>query len=155
MSIGGVIFVAIASSAVLAGCGESSQVDQGGFTANERKAAQRVLDSLRVTSIPTALVTLTHTAQSAPSVCRVHLESKNPRTFTLFVFWTPFNVEDAPYTWLAARLREHVLEDSIHVGHSDANASKAEVLRSHAGNAFAKPVETCQVLMNGYLRLVD
>jgi hypothetical protein len=82
--------VGVAGAVVLAGCGASSQVDRGGFTAGDRKAAQAALDNLKQTSIPTALVSLTSAAAAAPAECRMHLESANPRTFKLFLFWVPY-----------------------------------------------------------------
>src|SRR5439155_25064382 len=97
----------------------SAQVDRGGFTASDRKVAQAVLDGLRETSIPTALLSLSTTAAAVPAVCRLHLESANPRTFKLFLFWVPKNAKAmrTTYTWFEATLREHLLEDTFHIGH--------------------------------------
>jgi hypothetical protein len=150
-----VALVGVASVLMLAGCGNSAQLDRGGFTASDRKVAQAVLAGLGETSIPTALLAFTTTAAAAPAVCRVHLESTNPRTFKLFLFWIPNNAKamGTAYTWFEATLREGVLQDTFHVGHSDGTAAKAQVLKSHSGDAFSKPVEECQVLMNGHLRL--
>jgi len=40
-----------------------------------------------------------------------------------------------------------VLEDTFHVAHSDGNKAKPMVAQ------LSRPVEPCEVLMNGYLRL--
>jgi len=140
---------------MLVSCGSSAEVDEGGFTASDREVAQAILDGLQKTSIPTALVSLTTTAAAAPAVCRLHLESANPRTFRLFLFWVPKDAKamGTAYSWFEATLRERVLQDSFHIGHSDGTRSKSKVLKSHVGDAFAKPVEQCEVLQNGYLRL--
>jgi hypothetical protein len=148
-------FVAVASVLMLVGCGNGPQVDRGGFTAGDREAARTVLDGLRRTSIPTALLSLSTTAAAVPAICRLRLASTNPRTFKLFLFWIPKNARamQTTYTWLEATLREQVLQDSFHIGHSDGTAPKAKVLKAHSGDAFSKPVEQCEVLANGYLRL--
>jgi hypothetical protein len=137
------------ASAVLAACGGGSNVDRGGFTAGDREAAQAALDSLRQTSIPSTLVTLTTTAAAAPSLCKVHVASTKPRRFRLVVFWTPWNPKDtrSTYTWLEATLGEDVLQDTFHVEHSDGNKAKPTVAE------LPRPVDQCEVLMNGYLRL--
>jgi hypothetical protein len=151
-----VTLVGVATTVVLAGCGSgSAQVDRGGFTASDRKVAQAVLDTLRQTNIPTTLAVLTTAAATAPAVCKMHLVSAKPRTFKLFIFWIPSSLSPgATYTWLEATIGQQVLQDTFHIGHSDANAPKAQVLKSHSGDAFSKPVEECQLLINGYLRLL-
>jgi hypothetical protein len=152
--------VAVASAAVLAGCG-SAGIDPDGFTAGDRKAAQAALDTLRQTSIPTALVSATATARAAPAVCRLHLNSTTPRTFRLFLFWAPpikpevtKEAIKATYTWFDATIGREVLQDTFRLGHSKPQVRRAQVLKEHAGPAFSKPSKRCQVLENGYLRLL-
>jgi hypothetical protein len=114
-----------------------------------------VLATLEQTSVPTTLVTLTNTAGAAPSICRVHLESTNPRRFKLFLFWVPSKLaRGATYSWFVASLGTDVVEDSFHTGYANRGARKSQVLRSHAGDVLSRPSERCEVLMNGYLRLL-
>src|SRR5437868_2136550 len=100
-----VTLVGMAAAAALAGCG-GAQVDPGGFTAGDRKHAQAVLDTLANTSIPTTLVSITNTGGIAPAECKIHLQSANPATFKLFLFWTPYDPQHTgnTYTWLEATI---------------------------------------------------
>jgi hypothetical protein len=140
---------------VLAGCG-GAQVDSGGFTAGDRKDAEAVLETLRHTSIPTTLVSITNTGGIAPSECRIHRQSTNPRTFRLFLFWTPLDPKHTgnTYTWLEATIGKDVLQDAFRVGHSGGSSTNVQALKSRHRNVFSKPVAQCEVLMNGYLRLL-
>ena len=104
---------------MLAGCGEG--VDSGGLTANDRNAAQAAMDALQASNISRQLVTLSNTAGRAPAACRVRLESKNPATFEVYVFWVPY-IGPLSYTWLNMRIEKNVAEDKFHLG-------SAEVLR--------------------------
>jgi hypothetical protein len=156
-----VMLVVLATTMSLAGCGSGSQVDGSGFTASDRKLAQADLDSLRQTSIPTAFVSITATARTAPAVCRIHLNSTKPKTFKLFLFWVPFSnlavTKEAiktTYTWFDATIGQDVRQDVFHIGHAKPDAPKGRVLKSHAGTAFARPSKPCEVLDTGYLRLV-
>jgi hypothetical protein len=145
--------VVVSALATTAGCG--STADLGGFTRGDRAAAQSALDTLQQTSIPTTLVVLTNTAGTVPTVCRVHLESVRPRTFALFVFWRPSKrAVGGTYTWFRATILDHVRQDTFHTGYVSRRAGEASVLKSHRGDAFAKPSEPCEILMNGYLRLL-
>ncbi len=156
------------ATAVLAGCG-GVRVDSGGFTTADRSAAQMALDVLRPSNIPLQLVNLTLVAGSIP-VCRLHLQSRSPSTFRVYLFWTPYNRLHT-YTWLTMTLGPEASRDRFHLGTAPgmANAAGAavvtsptaeqrrldrEVLIAHAGNVFAKPAARCQLLMNGYLRLL-
>jgi hypothetical protein len=152
---------------VLTGCGGGG-VDSGGLSSSDRKAAQNVLDTLQNTSIPTTLVSLTATAGLVPQACRVHLESRKPSTFKLFVFWKPYvppgyapatnagadDVQQQSYSWIAATIGDNVNNDTFHLGHAPSALPRAKVMASNAGNVFSKPGARCQVLQNGYLRLL-
>jgi hypothetical protein len=175
--------VAIASAAALAGCGGG--VDSGGLTAGDRSAAQAAMDALQTSNIPAQLVDLTATAGLAPAACQVHLESKDPSTFKVYVFWIPY-IGPQSYSWLDMTITKDASLDKFHLGTAasvlpggdqlpggaavapampdyDTPLSQygpqqakvnERVLMAHAGNVFTKPEAKCQVLMNGYLRLM-
>src|SRR4051812_12428123 len=87
------LLIAVAAGVLaLAGCA-SDGVDSGGLTTGERNAAQSALDGLRSSNISFQLVTITQWVENVPAACRVRLVSRNPNTFEVYVFWTP---------WLAA-----------------------------------------------------
>ncbi len=138
------------------------------------------MDALQASNISRQLLTLSNTAGRAPAACRVRLQSKNPATFEVYVFWIPY-VGPLSYTWLNMRIEENVAEDKFHLGSAEvlpkanrggtgaalgANYEPLStggarqmrqnhaVLMAHAGNVFSKPGANCQVLMNGYLRLL-
>lgn len=172
-----------AGVAALAGCGGGA-ADSGGLTAGDRKDAQAALDALRNTNIPIQLVNITDTLQSVPAACRVRLVSKEPSTFKVYVFWTPW-LGSEPYTWLDMTFTKDVSRGRFQLGtdkpvlpggrldptgryvnprsvdmtilsrYGPQQARKnREVLRAHAGNVFSKPGAMCQVLTNGDLRLL-
>ena len=172
----------LAGAVALAGCGGG--VDSGGLSAGDRKAAQAAMDGLQGSNITTQLVSLSTTAGRVPAACRVHLESRDPLTFKVYVFWIPF-IGPQAYTWLQMTLTKNVSEDRFHLGTAEAvspsgvqlangeivapSASNYDplsmggkrqeqrnrrALKAHAGDVFSKPGANCQVLMNGYLRLV-
>jgi hypothetical protein len=145
----------------MAGCGgESTEADSGGLTASDRKAAESALHELASTAIPSTLIKVTAIAAAAPDVCRIRLQSTNPRKFRLFVFWTPQKNEDPEaganeptYAWLDATLGETIVASSFHMGHASTKLPRAAVLRSHAGNVFSKPGDGCELLATGNIRL--
>jgi len=166
----------------LAGCGGGS--DAGGLSAADRNAAQMAVNTLQGSNIPTQLVDLTATAGLVPAACQVHLVSRRPYTFDVYVFWIPF-IGPQAYSWLSMRIGADLTNDRFHLGTAPAvlsaggvrlgngatvpptfadydplsafgprqNAINRRVMRSHAGDAFAKPGGRCQVLKNGDLRL--
>lgn len=162
-----------AVAATLAACGGRA-VDSQGFTAAERNDAQLALDGLRASNIPTQLLKLTTVAGSIPT-CRVHLASTSPSTFDVYLFWTPYD-RGYTYAWLTMTLGESAAKDRFHLGTAPVSKSAAagsaapaarlvgksaserrqdhQALLAHAGNVFAKPAGRCQLLMNGYLRLL-
>jgi hypothetical protein len=176
-------FVVLAVAAMLAGCG-SEGVDSGGLSAGDRKAARTALDGLSKTNISRQLVDITESLQNVPSACRVHLVSKEPHTFQVYVFWVPW-LGSGSYTWLDMKVTEDPSQGTFHLGtakpvlpggrlspdgrsidpwsldttlltrYGPAQARKNhEVLLAHGGNVFSKPTARCQVLTNGDLRLV-
>jgi hypothetical protein len=175
--------VAIVGAAVLAGCG-SGAVDSGGFTAGDRNAAQGAMNALQHSSIPHTLVNMTFASRLPPAACQVHLESRNPTTFKVYLFWVPFI--GSSYTWLDMSITSVASRDTFHIGSAVAalpggklgpsgrsilpktrdfdtplsafgaqQASRNKLaLAAHGGDVFTKPGAKCQVLANGYLRLV-
>ena len=145
----------ITGALLLAGCGGAA-VDSGGFTAKDRKLAQARLDTLRRTSIPAALLQITTVARTLPDVCRIHFAPADPKTFKLFLFWAPSDPLDknATYTWFEATLRDEAVFHSFHIGYAEQKLPRKRVLRAHADDVFAKPSKRCQILANGYLRLL-
>ncbi|MBV8080965.1 MAG: hypothetical protein JO186_11400 [Actinobacteria bacterium] len=168
---------------VAAGCGGG--VDKGGMTSGDRKAAQAALDALHGSNIPLQLVGISTTAGEPPAACRVHVESRHPARFSVYVFWIPYTGAQT-YSWLNMTIAEDAKQDTFHLGtgqpalpggilapngesilpgtadydtplshYGPQQARKNEqVLRSHAGDTFAKPTARCIVLMNGDLRLL-
>src|SRR4051794_32338933 len=97
----------------LPGCGGGA-VDSGGLTAGDRKAAQTAMDALQKSNISAQLVNITDTLQAVPAACRVHLTSKEPRTFKVYVFWIPW-LGSEPYTWLDMTLTKDASKESFHL----------------------------------------
>jgi len=172
----------LAGATLLAGCGGGG-VDSGGLSLTDRNAAQEAMNALQASNIATQLVSMSTTAGLPPAACRVHLESRHPATFKVYVFWVPF-VGPSSYTWLDMTITKNSAGDKFHLGSQAATLPSGFTLRgktaipiasnydplsmggvrqerknravlmAHAGDAFAKPGANCQVLMNGYLRLL-
>jgi hypothetical protein len=180
---GALALAGVAAVCALAGCG-SSAVDSGGLTARDRKSAQEALDALHGSNVALQVVTTTKIVESTPATCRVHLLSKSPATFRVYVFWIPWLGSEA-YTWLDMKLTKDPTKDTFVMGtakpvlpgglltangrsvdpfsqdttilsrYGPQQAKKnREVLMAHAGNAFQRPGARCQALSNGDLRLV-
>jgi hypothetical protein len=122
------------------------------------------MNMLQNSNISIQLVGLTTVAGLPPAACRVHLVSRNPSVFKVFVFWVPY-IRTRPYSWLDMTLTNDPGRDRFHLGTTRPVADPAagrrararadrRALTAHAGQSFAKPGADCQVLMNGYLRLV-
>jgi hypothetical protein len=157
----------------------------GGLTSDERAGAQSALDSLQDSNISLQLVTITtRWAQSVPTACRVALESRSPRTYRVYVFWTPW-LAAVPYVWLTMNVTADPRTSTFQLGTSEtvlpggrlvSNGRKVnrlsvdttllsrygaeqaqkghELLVAQGGDVFTKPGAGCQVLKNGSLRLV-
>ena len=157
------LLAASAAAAALTGCGGSAR-DSGGLTAAERDDAQRAMNALQSSNISIQLVGLTTVAGLAPAACRVHLVSRKPNMFKVYVFWVPFQ-PSRPYSWLEMKITKDPTRDTFRLGTAQPivgdGAGRREraradrrVLAAHAGDSFGKPGAGCQVLMNGYLKLV-
>jgi hypothetical protein len=178
---------ALAAVLALAGCGGSGggPVDSGGLTAGDRNEAQAAMDALQSSNLPHTLISLTGKSWKAPTTCRVHLASKNPSTFDVYIFWVPYFGQQS-YIWLNMTLTKDATKDRFHLGTAppvlpggivlpggkgiapgsldyDAPLSgygpeqvrkNRAAIAAHAGRAFAKPGGSCQILANGYLRLL-
>ena len=164
----------LAATLALAGCGGGA-VDSGGLTASDWNDAQSAMNLLQRSNIPTQLVNLTATIGLPPAACRVHLESTHPKTFVVYVFWVPF-VSSRAFTWMAMTIGSNTGKDAFHLGAEPVlppaaasltgsgtlvsqlgprqTARNQAVMKAHAGDAFSKPGARCQVLRNGYLRLL-
>jgi hypothetical protein len=184
------LIVAAAGVFALAGCAShvdglaQGPVDSGGLTAGERQAAQTTLDGLQNSNISFQLVSITKWVQRVPSACRVHLSSRNPTTFEVYVFWIPWLAAE-PYAWLNMNLTTDPRRGTFHLGtvepvlsggrlkrngrsispgsidttllsrYGPQQARKGrKILTAHAGDVFSKPGAMCQVLQNGSLRLL-
>ena len=146
--------VVVVSTVATAGCGQS--VDKGGFSSADRAAAETALGALEQTNVPTTLVVLTNTAGTVPTVCRVHMESKQPRRFGLFILWRPSKrVFRGTYTWFRASLTPDVKSDRFRSGYVPVEGGEAGVVKSNAGDILSRPSESCEILMNGDVRLLS
>ena len=157
-----VALLALVGGAALSGCGSGR--DSGGLTAGERRDAQAAMNALEHSNIPLQLVGLTTVAGLAPAACRVHLSSRDPSTFKVYVFWVPIQ-RTRPYSWLEMTITKDPGRDAFHLGTalpiSPSTVGKRaqemidrRVISAHGGDTFTKPGADCQVLMNGNLRLV-
>jgi hypothetical protein len=118
-SAAGLFSVAIAGTAVLAGCGGG--VDSGGLSVADRNAAQAAMLALQGSNISMQLSQQTAVAGLAPAACRVHLVSRKPKTFKVFVFWAPY-VGPSSYTWIDMTLVKDPRQDKFHLGTAGAIA---------------------------------
>jgi hypothetical protein len=111
------LIIAAACALALAGCG-SSGADSGGLTAHDRTAAQGALDGLQNSNIPLQLTTITKWVQKVPATCRIHLVSKNPSAYEIYVFWIPYLAAE-PYVWLNMKVTNNPRTSTFHLGTSD------------------------------------
>jgi hypothetical protein len=134
--------VLLVGGAFLAGCGGSAKVDSGGFTAGDRKAAQKALDTLSKTAVLTAAVNLVATV-GVPDACRVHIERRDPLTFKLFMSWIPDEGSLRTHAWLQAVIGPDGVKRGYRFrsGYEDTRAA----VEARYGNAFQKPSEPCEV----------
>jgi hypothetical protein len=142
----------LAGVALLAGCGGSSKVDRGGFTAGDRKAAEEVLGILAQTSVWDTAAQVTFTNGSPPAACTLHIVQTKPLTFRLFVSWIPQAGLNRRYAWLQAVVGPEGLKQDYSFRLRYARTEKA--LKAHYGDAFTKPFERCLVLANGRFALL-
>lgn len=145
---------------VLAACGSGSGVDGGGFTADQRTAAQAALDLLQRTGIPRSVVAISIQAGQAPTTCIV-LPTAAPERFTLVLAWKPDRRAyiAVPQSVLEATIGRSVAGIRFHLtsfggGGSNPAPEPARVAATLVRASLAKPAERCEVLENGHLRLV-
>jgi hypothetical protein len=158
-----VALAVLVGAIAVSGCGGSAR-DSGGLTAGERSDAQLAMNALQHSNIPIQLVGLTTVAGLAPAACRVHLVSRGPNVFKVYVFWVPFE-RTRPYSWLEMTITKDPTRDAFHLGTARPVSARvagrrarekidSRVIQVHAGGAFASPGARCQVLRNGYLKLL-
>ena len=111
------LIVTALGALALAGCG-SDGVDSGGLTAHERTAAQSALDELQNSNLSLQLVTITRWVQNVPAACRIHLVSRNPNTYKVYVFWIPYLAVE-PYVWLNMKVTNDPGTSTFHLGTSE------------------------------------
>jgi hypothetical protein len=148
---------ALASTA----CGSKPKVDSGGFTAAERTAAQTALDHLQQTAIPRTVVAISYQSGQAPTTCVILPKTGAQGIFELFVAWKP-NRPDfmaVAQSVLEATIGESSSKsDQFHItqfggGGLHPKPEPANVAADLVRAVLAKPIETCEVLENGHLRL--
>ena len=86
--------------------------------AHERTAAQSALDELQNSNISLQLVTITRWVQNVPAACRIHLVSRNPNTYKVYVFWIPYLAAE-PYVWLNMKVTNDPRTSTFHLGTSE------------------------------------
>ena len=95
---------AIVAGLAVAGCGGSAEpVDRGGFTSDDRKAAEKALAVLGETAVWTTAAKATYTQGFPPTRCVVHIKGRDPLTFDVLMTWVPEqrNV-NRTFSWLQA-----------------------------------------------------
>jgi hypothetical protein len=120
-SLGGrvrLLIVAALGALALAGCGSGSSVDSGGLTAHDRTTAQAALDELQGSNISLQLVSITRWVQTVPAACRVHLVTRKPSTYEVYVFWIPYLAAE-PYAWLNMKVAKDPRASTFHLGTAD------------------------------------
>ena len=142
--------MAAGAAVALAGCG-SGATDQGGFTSGDRKAARNVLALLGQTAVYDAALKISLTDAAVPTTCVVHIETRKPLTFRVFLSWIPSaeaigGGSVRAYAWLDAVMSPGGLskEHAFHQG----NELTLAGLKAHYRDVFSKPVEKCLVLQN-------
>ena len=136
-----------------AGCGgggAGSQVDQGGFSVDDRQLANQNLATLDATSIPGTIVQLTATI-GLPAVCRVHLAGGDSKDLDVILSWKPVPRSGNAFTWFKLTVAPSgVIASSMHLGITQ-NAAE---LQRHYGVAYTKPFDPCQIDAFGRLTAV-
>jgi hypothetical protein len=167
----------------VAGCGRGG-ADSGGMTGGERASAQEAVDVLQGSNISSQLVTITRWVQATPAACRIRRVSESPSTYRVFLFWIPwlaaapyvwvdmhltddskastFHLGTAQPVLPGGRLNRdgrtinRASVDSTLLSRYGAEQAKKsqKILRARGGTVFEKPGATCQLLVNGSLRVV-
>jgi hypothetical protein len=111
------LIVAAVAVLALTGCASDS-VDSGGLTAHDRTAAQSAMDELQNSNISLQLVSITRWVQNVPTACRIHLVSRKPSTYKVYVFWIPYLAAE-PYVWLNMKVTNDTRTSTFHLGTSE------------------------------------
>jgi hypothetical protein len=134
----------VAALAVLAlalsGCG-SSGADSGGLTAHDRTAAQGALNELQASNIPGQLVTITRWVQEVPAACRVHLVSRKPEAYEVYLFWIPYLAAE-PYVWINMKVTGDERTSTFRLGTSDPVLLPGGRLNSNGRSINQRSVDT-------------
>jgi len=151
----------LAIAGLLAGCGGGASVDKGGFSSSDRVTAQAALDALQKTSISGALLRLAHAADFPPTACFVHLTAQEPARFELFLYWQPYTsynrYENArsDYIFFDSSIGADLKSDVFHVAFNQWQTPLIDALDQNLPKAVStKPFEKCELLENGYVRLL-
>jgi hypothetical protein len=151
--------IVVASSAVaVAGCGGGA-TDEGGFTRNDRDAAAKVLGLLARTSVYTAASKMSLTQGGPPTDCFVHIQTRKPLTFRVFMTWVsarPISEVEAQaraYSWIEAVMGPRGLKQDYTL--RSGNEVTAAGLRARYGDVTKKPVDNCLVLENQRFALLS
>jgi peroxiredoxin len=149
------LLTALAIAASLAACGGGGVggVDKGGFTQEQRDAAQAGLDTLQHMSV-SAIVVQTTTTEGLP-FCRVHLVRKSPATFELLLAWIPrgqfsTSATSNRYAWLRTTLNAQGPDIRTW---AFGNSADFATLKKSYGDALSQPVEPCVILNSGRLQV--
>jgi hypothetical protein len=150
--------VAVFGAAALAGCGTGG-TDKGGFTAGDRDAAAKVLGLLARTSVYTAARTMSLTQGSPPTECLVHIQTRKPLTFRVFMSWVSqrppgkVNAQARAYSWLEAVMGPQGLKQDYTL--RSGNEVTEQALKAQYGDVLSKPVDKCLVLENQRFALLS
>jgi hypothetical protein len=144
------LLVAALGALALAGCG-SSGVDSGGLTAHDRTAAQRAMDELQQSNIPLQLVTITKWVQEVPAACRVHLVSRTPEAYEVYLFWIPYLAAE-PYVWINMKVTGDERTSTFRLGTSDPVLLPGGRLNSNGRSVNQRSVDTTVLSRYGALQ---
>jgi hypothetical protein len=151
--------VVIASSAVAAaGCG-AGKTDEGGFTRSDRDAAAKVLGLLARTSVYTAAAKMSLTQGHPPTDCFVHIQTRKPLTFRVFMTWvsarpaSEVEAQARAYSWIEAVMGPKGLKQDYTL--RSGNEISETGLRAQYGDVAEKPVDKCLVLENQRFALLS
>jgi hypothetical protein len=146
------LLAGVLSVAALSGCGGGGTVDKGGFTLDDRNAASKVLSLLAKTSVYTAAMKMSLTQGAPPTDCLVHIQTRKPLTFRVFMAWvsqrpqSEVEAQARAYSWLDAVMSPEGLKDDYEL--RSGNETTEAALRAEYGDVASKPVNKCLVLQN-------
>ena len=147
---------------VCAACGSKpAKVDEGGFTAAQRTAAQTALGHLAQTALPRAIVAISYQTGVAPTTCVV-VPGATSDAFQLVLAWKPNRPSylSVPQSVIEATIGVASAKDDSYTvtsfggggGHPKPEPPRVEADLVRA--EVARPAETCEALATGNLQLV-